>query len=689
MRTVGKTELPTDTDFYGVTHHPYVGITSLETPKTAAPFLAAPRSMAHISLRPVAEGEPVGVTYDSTNAENIQAARNAALHLAEAWRRTGIRCKVEQMLPTRDTTQREGDRDRPVRSVHVAQSSAKDDLERALAERGLHVPEHDEGYVIAAGEDTIRIVARTHAGIERACATLASAVQQSPDGSHLVACGDIADAPALAIRFLGGWALWRTDGLRDAIDLTWASKGNRVLYNGWGWIPEDRLGQEERYFTDYARERGIELVYELRRMSFGQDYKIKDTGSRRQILEAYEHAAEAGFRAFGLLFDDVPWETAEDECALALEIYEHLQQCVSTDVEFYCCPQFYWYPGQMNGEWTGHAGKEETSEQREYLKTYGRMLPQQIQIYLANFWGGHPPDYQADLSAKFSELVARKPVFFDNQQINDYRHAAIFPFALQDRPTDFGEHTRGYYLNCARPLCAYAPAAATALAYAWNPESYSPETSMANALLWYYGPSVERAAIVADGINRLRDLANAWAGGAFTAVDHYKTIWQQVKRRGIQRTDVERWQRDLGEIRRCWLGALAVDATDRHPSARAGLLALARDSQRLSRDLQLFEHFFASQDDPQAKRHFATISANIARDALDKVASTLPPTPNTAPLLRRFVDSGEPGDRGRETTDEALTPRNSQGWSWVEYFYTNTRETLHEVRDEMLEALGL
>ncbi len=537
-----------------------------------------------------------------------------------------------------------------------------DETERALAASGAPVPEHREGYALATLGERIVLASRCRLGLCRGRSTLESL-------GDLRSSVAISDAPATEIRFLGGWALWRTHGLAMAIEIARAFKANRVLYNGWGWIPGEQLTEEDACFVSLAREHGIELVYELRRMSFGREYRISEPENRRRILDSYERALDCGFRSFGLLFDDVPWETAGDECRLATEIFELLHRRSSpgdATPELFVCPQHYWYPGQMDAGWKGRAGPEETSRQREYLETYGRELPRGAQVYIANFWGDHPDAYEADLEAQFAEIVRRKPIFFDNQLINDYRHGAIYPFALHSRPKNFGDHYAGYYLNCGLPIEAHAASAATALGFAWNPKAYEPEVAMGSALRWLHGDRGECARIALRGVSRLSALANGWAGGVHTAVSHYATLWRQTCEGGASVKKIEAWRDELRVVREDWLAAIRAPAPCARPGSLEALLALVRDSFRLESDLELFRAYSsgAAVDDAFDRAR---------RGAHEAIRAILPPAPGLDALL---------GD------SSSLPPLSAQAWSWVEYFVRNTEKTLQELQELMNAAPG-
>lgn len=636
--------LPADTDFYGSGRAPHPGVVLLSP--------ADPRSRVL----------PIPV---------FLALENGAVRISSPDE------LPEATIPAVEKALQDGEAAKPVRLILLPPGDgASASVETALAAAGVPVPDHREGYAIAPHGEGLLLASRSSAGLRHGAETLRRLVRVRSDGELELPSVRVRDWPACELRFLGGWALWRAHGLREAIDLAAAMKANRVLYNAWGWTPADRLWKEDAILAEYARARGIELVFELRRMSFGREARIADPKTVEAILETLARAAEHGFRSFGFLFDDVPWETAGDECVLVRRALSALEARLRPHrPEFFTCPQHYWFPGQMDSAWKGRAGPGETRAQREYLETYGRELPPDVHVYIANYWGDHPAAYQSALREGFSDLVRRQPVFFDNQIINDYRSGAVLPFALHDRPLDLGEHYAGYCLNAARPLEAYAAAVATALAYAWNPAGHDPGVAMGAALRWLHGPSGARVERVAQAINLLRDLANEWGGGFHTALSHHATIWRLVREGRAHAGDLARWKESLGAARRSILDAIEEPAPAAPRMGLEGLAAIALGTLRLERDLDLFSGYLTCAREapsPPALAAFQALSRELVRNALRSVAAILPPAPNLAPLL---------------DDPRAIAEGEAQGWSWVEYFHASTRRTLEEVRSQMLESL--
>lgn len=56
-----------------------------------------------------------------------------------------------------------------------------------------------------------------------------------------VATGSITDGPAVPLRMLAGWGLYRDHRLEDALQVATLGGFNRVLYNWWTAVPGERL----------------------------------------------------------------------------------------------------------------------------------------------------------------------------------------------------------------------------------------------------------------------------------------------------------------------------------------------------------------------------------------------------------------------------------------------------------------
>ena len=528
-----------DTDFYGATNTPYPGV----------------------AKRCPSDKNIVRVEGDVTLLPRCSTSRRAAQHIVDSLTHSSEAKRV---------------------TIDSETGADSFPLELSLADHGTAVA---ESFTIGATESGATARSATATGLERAAATIARALNAA-DADEPVQLPLLTDAPATRIRFLGGWALCRQHDLKTAIDIGWAYRANRVLFNAWGWLVGERVAPDIVEHVDYARERGIELVFELRRMGLGTSFDTRSETARRELDAIYRSAVAAGFRSFGLLFDDVAWDTAEEECSLVLSVLESLRREVD-EPEFFCCPRYYWSPGQMNAAWTGRCDAAETAAQRDYLQVYGRELPEDVHIYIANAWGGHT-DSDVERLQEFVDAVGRQPIFFDNQQINDYRHGAILPFALHSRPRDFGERYAGYYLNAGRPLAAYAPACASALEFAWAPNRYDPELAMADALRWFYSRGEETR--LREAWTDLALLATEWSCGTTTAVDHYATIWTGIQDGAITDHHIRDWK---ARVER--LAAILADVAP-SDSRPAGLVSLVEGLHRLAADIDLFEQHFAQPE---------------------------------------------------------------------------------------------
>jgi hypothetical protein len=546
------------------------------------------------------------------------------------------------------------------------------------------LPPHLEAYVLRVEPESaghpITVVANSALGLFRGATTFANWIE-SDEAGVVASCGRVVDAPLVDLRILGGWALCRGERLREAVDVAALGKANRALYNAWGWVPGDRLTDEDAHFVQYARERGVELIFELRRMSFGKDWPLADR--REEVFDVFRAAVERGFRSFGFLFDDVPWESADSECDFLVELWSVLSTALGAEPELYACPQYYWNPGQMSISWTGPAEREERELQRRYLETWGRRLPVGIRVYIANYWSDTPSDYAKRLRDEYSDLLGRKPIFFDNQLINDYRLGVVLPFALRGRPADFADHYEGYLINAPRPLDAQMTSILSSLAYAWNPRGYSSGSSGScsgssgqahgAAIALEYGSQAAAMQQVFEGLGAL---ANSWADQQWTATNHYRTLWQLEKRERLSRDRIGAWASKLDDLEEELSSVLSELDRFAPTRVRRGVSSILGSVRRLRTDLEVFDHYVTARETGHLAA-FSDLARRARRVALRSVIEILPPLPGLELLV--------------EAEDGTLARRTSERFgasSWIEYFYANTRREIDRLIASMSSELA-
>jgi hypothetical protein len=485
----------------------------------------------------------------------------------------------------------------------------------------------------------VRAAAAT--GLVRGAATARQLVSVE-GGRVVVQAGTVVDRPVVPIRMLAGWGLYRDHHLDWALEVAVEGKFNRVLYNWWTATADERLGPEEERLVMAARSLGVELVCELRRQALGPSFSLRDRDAVNVLLRHYDDAVDRGFRSFGFLFDDTDHDPVDDELGLLQTIVEHLTDRLHQEPEFFFCPRFYWFPGQMDYSWMGGGGDDDggpsmtpmlggerprtvdeaVARQERYQERLAAALPAHTQVYLANWWSGTPSDWVAQLQAGWTGRVGRAPVFWDNQQQNDFRCALVLPIPLHQRPAEFAEAIAGYTLNSGVPLSAFAPASISAGAWAWNPYDYDAATAMGAAIARVFGPA---AGAVTDAMAAWADLLDGLLAPRIGMEQHYRGVLLAVRAGRQAELDTA-----LDEIDAAFRAARAEVADTAHPLAADALDELIEEVGRVRCDVALA----ACTDRAEGERLVADIAAVLAR--------RLPPEPALTDVIATGADPGHP-----------------------------------------------
>ncbi|MEY2478901.1 MAG: beta-N-acetylglucosaminidase [Actinomycetota bacterium] len=545
----------------------------------------------------------------------------------------------------------------PAVTVTGAPPGARDLLASGLQRAGVAVIERDgwpvrfasdpsvegeEAYTLRCDEAGMQILASTAVGLVRGAATARQLVSVRGDALVVTTCV-IADAPVVPLRLLAGWGLYRTHRLDWALEVAAEGKFNRVLYNWWTATAEERLGPEEERLVDTARSIGVELVCELRRQALGPRFSPQDPEAVEALLRHYDDAVDRGFRSFGFLFDDTDHDPFDDELGLLQRIVARLTSRLHQEPEFFFCPRFYWFPGQMDYSWMPGGGsddddgpsmapmlggsgprsvEEAVARQEEYQERLAAALPDHTEVYLANWWSGTPADWATQLDEGWTARVGRAPVFWDNQQQNDFRAALVLPMPLHQRPADFARGLRGYCLNSGVPLSAYAPGSVTAGAWAWNPEGYDPGEAFGAAVSRLFGAA---APAVVAMLRRWSESMGELMGARTGMEQHYRGLLLAV--RAGRRAEIEA---ELAAVEAGIADAIDGLPVSAHPLAHDALAELAREVERVRLDVALA----ACTDRAEGERLVAAIAAVLA--------SRLPPEPALGPVIDGSADGSVP-----------------------------------------------
>jgi hypothetical protein len=537
---------------------------------------------------------------------------------------------------------------------------------------GMEVPSAPESYALSAGADHVVLAARDGLGLLRGVTTLVQLLSIDGNGDLAVDCGEITDKPGLPLRILIGWV--RCDPApRSVVDLAFRWKYNRVYYGAWPGGGGGPPSAADRWLVQYARSLGIELMFQLSRLSFPQGFDADSPADTARVLASYEEAVGAGYRSFGILFDDQTLQSVDAELRLTLAIHRRLTELLGHEAELTFVPEVYWVPGELAG-WPPQPERAEEfrAKHRAYLAAVGAALPPGIGVYIANNWNDFPAGYAEVQDAQFNALVRRSPIFFENQLTNDYRRAILLPFPVHNRPPEFAGVMGGYGLNLPMPYAAYRASIACCGALAWNAEGYDPSSAWGAALLAEFGSA--RAPAVLEALNGLNRLFVEWTRPHFPAASHYGSLLVKLRDGQLTAALVEGWQGRVADLKELFARAAQADG--------AGTDAIGlylEEMERLGLDMAIMHDILATRTrlpSVPAASQGGVLAAYRARQAgrrrsvLAIQARRAPPFPGLRMLL--VQQDGTDLLEGRAAADVP------EGW-WLTYFYIPLRDDLDAI----------
>jgi hypothetical protein len=544
----------------------------------------------------------------------------------------------------------------------------------------IQLPAQRESYVIRIFDDVLLLAASDGEGLLRGVSTLVQLF--TLEGGDLYAAhADIVDWPDLPLRILIGWV--REDpGAREIIDLAFRWKYNRVYFGVWNWSAGERLTEADRALVRYARERGVELMFQLSRLSFAESFDANRQDDAARIIAAYESAVEAGFRSFGILFDDQTLQGVEAELHLTLAIHGRLRELLGSGFELTFVPEVYWVPGELAG-WPPQPERAEEFrvKHRAYLDAMGAGLPADVEVYIANNWNDFPPGYAAVQAREFNAPARRKPLFFENQLTNDYRRAIVLPFPVHNRPPELATVMGGYGLNLPMPYRAYTPSIITCGALAWNFEGYDPPFAWGAALLAVFGRG--RAPQVLEALNGLNRLFVEWTSPHFPAASHYGSFRAKLKDDAITPAMVRGWQERLGKLKALFASALLEIGT-----GTDALCLYVEEMERLDLDMGLLLDYLETREDLRSadgEVRAARIDAWRARQGARRQALLTIQSRRAPPSARLRGLLVQPD--GTDRIAEHKPAEIPSGW-WLTYFYVPMRDDIDAILRLEEELLG-
>ncbi|MCC7355857.1 MAG: beta-N-acetylglucosaminidase domain-containing protein [Anaerolineae bacterium] len=544
-------------------------------------------------------------------------------------------------------------------------------------------PTQPESYALRIGSDHVVLIASEGIGLLRGVTTLVQLLAVDRYGELYVRCGEITDWPELPLRILIGWV--RSDPRpREIIDLAFRYKYNRVFYGLWNWTSGERLTSEDRWLVEYARKHGVELMLQLSRLSFADGFDATNPQDVARVVAVYDEGVEAGFRSFGILFDDQTLQSVEAELNLTLAIYRRLTERLGNDFEFTFIPEVYWLPGELAG-WPPQPERAEEFRlaHTDYLQKIGAALPGNVEVFIANNWNDYPVGYAETQEKEFNALARRKPIFFENQITNDYRRSIILPFPVHNRPVEFATAMRGYGLNMPMPYSAYYPSMITCAALAWNPAGYDAGLAWGAALQQHFG--AERAALVLDGLNALNRLFVEWTQPYFPAASHYGSLHVKLKEGKLTVGLVQTWRARLGALKAMFCAALVKTG-----EGTETLRYYVEEMERLDLDMALLADVIQTRAELamlQPEHRPASLAAYRARQEgryhklLSILAHRSPPTQRLQMMLLQ--------SDGTSLFPNHKPSQIPAGW-WLSYFYVTMKDEIDgilRVAEEILTPL--
>lgn len=342
-----------------------------------------------------------------------------------------------------------------------------------LPEGGYRLEISPDGVEVAFGDDD---------GRRNALSTVAEMARQTGG----VAVGRIEDAPGFPVRaVIEGYCgkPWPQEGRLRTFEFMALRKFNLFLSStrapktSFNWrdpFDETDLAEiAEAYET--AKALGIHYVFSIR----PADITVSNDEDRKALLAKLKAVFDLGVRRFMLLEDDVSRPLPEADAAaygdygsahtaLAGDVHNYLTG-LDGDSRLIFCPIPY---TTVSSRGPG---------MRDYLAKIKQSLPRDVEV----IWTG-PYCCSSRITAAnaryYGSLIGRKPFLWDNYPVVDGRPGVLFLGPIRRRAADLSQAVSGYGTNpMDYPVLNFVPVS-TIAEYLWNPETYSGETAIEEAM---------------------------------------------------------------------------------------------------------------------------------------------------------------------------------------------------------------
>ncbi|MCD6406024.1 MAG: beta-N-acetylglucosaminidase domain-containing protein [Planctomycetes bacterium] len=338
------------------------------------------------------------------------------------------------------------------------------------------------GYRLEISPDGVEVTAGDDEGRRNALSTVAEMVRQTGG----VAVARIEDAPGFPVRaVIEGYCgkPWPQEGRLRMFEFMALRKFNLFLSStrapktSFNWrdpFDEADLAEMAEAF-EAAEALGIHYVFSIR----PADITVSNDEDRKALLTKIKAVFDLGVRRFMLLEDDVSRPLPEADAAaygdygsahtaLAGEVHNYLTG-LDGNSRLIFCPTPY---TTMSSRGPG---------MRDYLAKMKQSLPRDVEV----IWTG-PYCCSSRITAAnaryYGSLIGRKPFLWDNYPVVDGRPGVLFLGPIRRRAADLSQAVSGYGTNLMDyPVLNFVPVS-TIAEYLWNPETYSGEAAIEEAM---------------------------------------------------------------------------------------------------------------------------------------------------------------------------------------------------------------
>ncbi|MGD2136170.1 MAG: beta-N-acetylglucosaminidase domain-containing protein [Gemmatimonadales bacterium] len=236
------------------------------------------------------------------------------------------------------------------------------------------------------------------------------------------------------------------------------------------------LAAELRELADTARANGVRLHWAI---SPGGSMVYADSSDYRQLLAKIGSVAALGIEHFGLFLDDVPPTLADERDRQRFGTLGTAHAWLTTRLAADMRDRG-WPLAVTPTTYTNVFGD------REYLRELAAGTPEDVPI----LWTGTdvvPPEITVADAGRWSELIRRPPLVWDNYPVNDFARWRPFLGPVVGREPDLASATWGIVANPMNEAHASMIPLATLASYGRDPLHYDPAVALQLGVTQHFG----------------------------------------------------------------------------------------------------------------------------------------------------------------------------------------------------------